>query len=250
VRFALGEFGEVLAQRDHKGRPYLLIGGQAVYFWAFRYAAQERSIEQWRPFTSKDLDFQGGRDDVLRLAKELGLRAQLPHSREITALAGIVPLQIGGSSTTVEVVRLIAGVRPGVVEKSAAEYEFAEHRVRVADPISLLSCKLYLALKVDQKERRDVEHLRIMLLCVRAFLRETLRGVEAGTLPARGWLGAVERVLKLAESTRGKKAVRTLGMDWTQALPLTEIAASDHRAAIRFHEKRLVQWQAKLARPA
>ena len=140
-------------------------------------------------FTSKDLDFQGGRDDVLRLAKELGHRAQLPHPREMTALAGIVPFQMGGSPTTVEVVRFIAGVRPGVVEKSAAEYEFAGHRVRVADPISLLSCKLYLALHVDQKERRDVEHLRIMLVCVRAFLRETLRGVEAGALPARGWLG-------------------------------------------------------------
>ena len=136
-----------------------------------------------------------------------------------------------------------------MVEKSAAEYEFAEHRVRVADPISLLSCKLYLALKVDQKERRDVEHLRIMLLCVRAFLRETLRGVEAGTLPARGWLGAVERVLKFAESSRGKKAVRTLGVDWTQALPLTEITASGHRAAMRFRETRLIQWQARMARP-
>ena len=137
-----------------------------------------------------------------------------------------------------------------MLEKSAAEYEFAEHRVRVADPISLLSSKLFLALKVDQKERRDVEHLRIRLMCVRAFLRETLCGVEAGALPARGWLGAVERVLKLAESSHGKKAVRTLGVDWTQALPLTEIAASNHRAAKQFREKRLVHWQTKMARPA
>ena len=95
-----------------------------------------------------------------------------------------------------------------------------------------------------------MEHLRIMLLCVRAFLRETLRGVEAGTLPARGWLGALERVLKLAESSRGKKAVRTLGVDWTHALPLTEITASGHPVVERFREKRMVQWQAKLAHPA
>jgi hypothetical protein len=60
----------------------------------------------------------------------------------------------------------------------------------------------------------------------------------------------VERLLKLAESSRGKKAVRTLGVDWTQALPLTEIAVSGHRAAIQFREKRLAQWQTKLARPA
>ena len=187
---------------------------------------------------------------MLRIAKELGIKAQLPHSREMTALAGVVPFQVGGSPTTVEVVRAMPGVQPGVVEKSAAEYDFSGFSLRVADPISLLYCKLYLALHVDQKERRDVEHLRIMLVCVRAFLRETLRGVEASALPARGWLGAVERVLKLAESSRGKKAVRTLGVDWTQALPLTEIAASAHRAAKQFREKRLAQWQAKLARPA
>ena len=137
-----------------------------------------------------------------------------------------------------------------MVERLAAEYEFAGYRLRVADPISLLYCKLYLALKVDQRERRDVEHLRIMLLCVRAFLRETLHGVEAGALPARGWLGAMERVLKLAESGRGRKAVRTLGVDWMQALPLAEIAASDHQAAKRLRERRLIQWQTKLARGA
>lgn len=250
MRFALEEFGQILTQRDGRGRPYLLIGGQAVYFWASLYAAEERGVEQWRPFTSKDIDFQGGRDDVLRIAKELGFRALLPHSREMTALAGIVPCRVGGSPTTVEVLRRIPGVAPGVLEKFAAEYEFAGHRLRVADPISLLSCKLHLALHVDQEERRDVEHLRIMLVCVRAFLRETLRGVEAGALPARGWLGAVERVLKLAESNCGKKVVRALGVDWAQALPLTEIAASGHRAAMRFREKRLVQWQTKMARPA
>ena len=83
MRFALEEFGHVLAQRDGKGKPYLLIGGQAVYCWANRYAAQEPSMEQWRPFTSKDIDFQGGRDEVLRIARELGMTAQLPPSRTL-----------------------------------------------------------------------------------------------------------------------------------------------------------------------
>ncbi|MCX6892915.1 MAG: hypothetical protein NTX51_15570 [Verrucomicrobia bacterium] len=250
MRFALQAFGHVLAQQDGNGKPYLLIGGQAVYFWASRYAAEEPAVEQWRPFTSKDIDFQGGREDVLRIAKGLGMRAQFPHSREMTALAGIVSFLVGGSPTTIEVLRLIPGVRPNVVERLAADYEFAGYRVRVVDPISLLSCKLYLALNVDQRERRDVEHLRIMLLCVRAFLRETLRGVEDGTLPARGWLGALERVLKLAESGRGKKVVRAFAVDWTQALPLTEIAVSNHRLVKRFSENRFVRWQAKLVRMA
>jgi hypothetical protein len=93
VRFALEDFGQILTQRDCEGRPYLMIGGQAVYFWASRYAREDLSLEQWRPFTSKDIDFQGSREDVLRIAKELGTRAQLPGSREMTALAGIVHIR-------------------------------------------------------------------------------------------------------------------------------------------------------------
>jgi hypothetical protein len=228
----------------------LLSGGQAVGYWAETYLEKELGLAQWLPFNSKDIDFHGDRKDVLSIAKTLGVRAQLPGSREMTALAGIIPFKIGELRTSIEVLRSFPGMPKARIQQWALTANRSGKEIRVLDPLSLLSSKLFLALKVDQKERRDVEHLRIMRLCVRAFLRETLRGVEAGALPARGWLGAVERVLKLAQSNQGKKAVRALGVDWTQALPLTEIAASGHRAAIRFREQRLVQWQTKLARPA
>ena len=133
----------------------------------------------------------------------------------MTALAGIIPFKIGELRTSIEVLRSFPGMPKARLQQWALTANRSGKEIRVLDPLSLLSSKLFLALKVDQKERRDVEHLRIMLVCVRAFLRETLRGVEAGALPARGWLGAVERVLKLAESSHGKKAVRTLGVDWT-----------------------------------
>jgi hypothetical protein len=250
VRFSLQQFTAVFDLRDGEGQPYVIIGGQAVNYWAETFMEKEPELAQWLPFTSKDIDFQGDREDVLRIAKVLGVRAQLPGSREMTALAGIIPFRIGGLQTSIDVLRRFPGMPNANIQKWALTAVLGDRKIRVLDPLSLLDSKLYLALKVDQSARRDVEHLRIMLLCVRAFLRETLRGVEAGTLPARGWLGALERVLKLAESSRGKKAVRMLGVDWTQALPLTEIAASGHHAAKQLREKRLVQWQAKLAKPA
>ncbi|PWU19561.1 MAG: hypothetical protein C5B50_06250 [Verrucomicrobia bacterium] len=248
MRFALKDFAPVLATRDSEGRPFLLIGGQAVYKWANRYAAEEPGMEQWRPFTSKDIDFQGGRNEVIRLAKALGVRAHFPDKRLMTALVGVVPFNIGGEPTTAEFLWSMPGVKRALAEKLAVEHEAYGLRLRVLDPVSLLASKLYLALRVKQDERRDVEHMRIMVLCVRAFLRETLRGVETGDLPARGWLGAIERVLKLAEASRGLKAARDLEVDWIQALPLIEIAASTHRAAIQLREKRLPLWQTKLNR--
>jgi len=250
VHFSLQQFTAVFDLRDAEGKPYVIIGGQAVNYWAETYLAKEIGLAQWMPFASKDIDFQGNRDDVLRIAKAFGVRAQLPNSREMTALAGIIPFEIGDRRTNIEVVRPF----PGMPKAKMDQWALAAHRggkeIRVLDPLSLLDSKLHLALKVDQKERRDVEHLRIMLLCVRAFLRETLHGAEAGSLPARGWLGALERVLMLAESGRGKKAVRILGVDWTEAFPLAEIAASPLPVAKRFREKRLVRWQSKLVRPA
>jgi hypothetical protein len=246
VPFALDQFTAVLGTRGPDGRPYLLIGGQAVYYWASRYMVDEPSLEQWKPFTSKDIDFQGGLQDLRWLAKELGTQAQMPDRREMTAFAGAVQLKLGGESTSVEFVRFIPGVKPSDVVKLAIEHLYQGRLVRVLDPISLLCCKAYLALKVDQKERRDADHARIMVLCVRAFLRETLRGVESGELPPRGWLGAIERVLKLAESSIGRNAVRHLGLDWTQALPEVEIAASTHAAAVQLRKKRLPQWRSKV----
>jgi hypothetical protein len=250
VRFSLQQFNPALDLRNAEGKPYVIIGGQAVGYWAETYLEKEPGLAQWLPFSSKDIDFQGGREDVLRIAKTLGVRAQLPSSREMTALAGIIPFNIGELRTSIEVLRSFPGMPKARIQQWALTANRSGKEIRVLDPVSLLSSKLFLALKVDQKERRDVEHLRIRLMCVRAFLRETLCGVEAGALPARGWLGAVERVLKLAESSHGKKAVRTLGVDWTQALPLTEIAASGHRAAKQFREKRLAHWQTEMARPA
>ena len=98
---------------------------------------------------------------------------------------------------------------------------------------------------MDQTNRRDTDHVRILVLCTRAFLRETLHGAEANVLPARGWLGAIERVLKIAESKLGKRAVSTLELDWNHALPLAEIAASKLKPVVQFHELRLAQWRGK-----
>ena len=73
--FTLDRFSAVLGARGPDGRPYLLIGGQAVYYWASRYVGEEPLLEQWRPFTSKDIDFQGGLQDLRWLAKEAEIAA-------------------------------------------------------------------------------------------------------------------------------------------------------------------------------
>jgi hypothetical protein len=246
VAYSLDQFDPVLNATNDGGQPYLLIGGQAVYFWASLYIGEEQALEQWRPFTSKDIDFHGGRFDLIRFAKQMGVVPRFPHKKEMTAWAGAAVVRIPGGTTSVDFLRSMPGVKSTEAIRFAVERNYQGWRLRVLDPISLLSCKATLALKVKQDGRRDAEHAKIMIYCVRAFLREGLRGMESGEIVERGWLNAVERVLKLAEITLGKKLAKELGVDWQQALPLLEIGASTHRAAIQLREKRLPQWAVKL----
>ena len=238
-RFTLRQFSEIFQVRNPDGHPYVLIGGQAVNFWAELYLAAEPTLKKHMPFTSGDIDFRGNRDDVRHIAGQLELPALFPDKVSMTALAGAIPLRIGKQLSNIEIVRLIPGVSTATVDSLAVVTEFGGQQIRVLDPISLLCCKVSLALTVPQKDRQDVEHLKILIHCVRGFLRELLREVERGNLPAKGWLGAVNKLAKLAKTTQGRKAAEKFGVSWPDVLPLPEIAKARNEKIVSFRENQL-----------
>lgn len=240
VGFSLQQFSEVLKIRDAAGQPYILIGGQAVNYWAERYLAVEPQLETLKPFTSEDIDFKGGAADVQRIARQLELTPGYPSKVQMTALAGTIPFQIGGLKANIEIVRRVPGVS-GSVDELAVQSEWEGKTVRVLDPISLLACKLELLATVSQEKRHDLEHLKILLRCVRAFLGEFLQRVEQGELPARHWLGAANQVLKLTTDHRARKIASTHQINWTEILPLTAIAKSKNEKIKRFQQQQLNQ---------
>lgn len=73
VGFSLDQFSEILKVRDATGKPYILIGGQAVNYLAERYLNCEPQLKTLLPFTSADIDFQCTADDVRRIAEQLAL---------------------------------------------------------------------------------------------------------------------------------------------------------------------------------
>ncbi len=227
--FQCAEFGWVALRTDR---------GQAVNYWAERYFQIESELKALRPFTSEDIDFKGGKQDVKRIAEQLQLKAVYPPKVAITALAGCIPFQIGDLKSNVEIVRTVPGIS-GSLDALAIEAELGGKIIRVLDPISLFACKLDLLATVSQERRRDLEHLRILVPCVRAFLREFLLRVEQNELPVRGWLGATNRVAKLTTSSRSRKIAEKFNIDWSDILPLREIVQSKHEKIIRFREHHL-----------
>ena len=169
TRFPLHQFSEIFQIRNPAGRLYVLIGGQAVNYWAERYLGAEPGLKAHLPFTSADIDFCGNRDDVQHIAGQLKLVPAFPPKVAMTALAGTIPLRIGEEQTNIEIVRSIPGVTAPTVDALAIEMEWNGKSVRVLDPISLLICKIELALTVSQANRQDVEHLKILRFCVRGF---------------------------------------------------------------------------------
>lgn len=240
VEYSLHQFSEVFKIRDSAGQPYILIGGQAVNYWAERYLAAEPQLKTLRPFTSQDIDFVGTHEDVRIIARQLNQNPGYPPKVAITALSGFVPFQIGDLKASIEVVRRIPGI-PGSVEASAIQTNWEGRTIRVLNPIALLACKLELARTVSQEKRRDVVHLKILTPCVRAFLAEALQSVEQGELPANDWLGAANQVLKQTTTLRAKKIGREHQINWQEILPLNAIASSRNEKVRRFHELQLQQ---------
>lgn len=123
-----------------------------------------------------------------------------------------------------------------MVDGLAVEMAWNNKVIRVLDPISLLISKIELAVTVSQANRQDFAHLEMLLFCVRGFLRELLQEVEKGTVAAKAWLGAVNRLFRLSRSTRAHKAAKKIGVVWAELLPLSEIARSRNQKIILFAE--------------
>lgn len=236
--FSLRQFSEVFKIRDADGQPYVLVGGQAVNYWAERYLSAEDELEKLQPFTSQDIDFKGNRADVERIAQQLNLNPNYPPKVAMTALAGFIPFQIGDLKSSIEIVRRIPGISDHI-DTPAIQAVWNGKTIRVLDPISLLAGKLELAATVQQKDRQDVAHLKILLPCVRAFLDEVLRQVDLGQLPAKDWLKIVNQVLKLTTSHRAQRIASKHQINWPDILPLPSIAKSQNEKITRFREKQL-----------
>ena len=72
---------------------------------------------------------------------------------------------------------------------------------------------------------------------MRGFLRELLMQVEQGNVPVKGWLGAVNRLFKLAKTKHGRRAAQKYAFNWSDVLPLAEIHQSKNAKITLFREK-------------
>jgi hypothetical protein len=75
--FTLDELAAVFRKLQDAEWDSILVGGQAVNIWACHYEKDDADWSQFRPYTSRDLDYHGGLAEARLAMKILGARGKL-----------------------------------------------------------------------------------------------------------------------------------------------------------------------------
>ncbi|MGH8019737.1 MAG: hypothetical protein ACREIA_15940 [Opitutaceae bacterium] len=198
------DFSSVLATKE----PVLLVGGQAVNLWALYYHEHTAGLE---PFVSRDLDVLGTRETLETLAKLVGARPQFfplrPPSNEIGV---VIAKDRDGNAMLVEVLRYVNGVTNDELRETVYTVALGDAKVQLPSPIVLLQAKIANVIELDQTDRHDERHVRILARLMPAYLADLKQSAAEGRIEERGLIDALEQLLRVVTSATGKKAFARL----------------------------------------
>jgi hypothetical protein len=213
----------------------LLVGGQAVNLWALYY--HERTSDL-KPFVSRDLDVLGTRETLELLAKLAGAKPQFfplrPPSNEIGV---VIARDRDGNAMLVEVLRYVNGVTNEELRETVYTVAVGEARVQIPSPIALLQAKIANVAELDQTDRQDVRHVRIVARLLPAYLADLRQAAIAGRTEERKLIDALERLLRVLTSANGKKIFAQLEID--RRAPFAGLESEALPKLRAFLEKRL-----------
>ena len=187
--------------RRLEGVQLVVIGGQAVNFWASRYVDRAAELRDHAPFTSKDVDFCGTRVSVEESAQRLGGEALLPEPFDATPNAGIVIYRDdGGTKRTLDVVFSPLGLAWDDVWKHSLQVQVPDDvghvAFRVLHPYWTMVSRV-CNVRVLPPTPRGVRQLHASVICLREFLRELLDQGDEASDHAGNDAAFVRAVLKL-----------------------------------------------------
>jgi hypothetical protein len=190
------------------GTEMILIGGQALAFWAAYYEVPAPATA-----VTKDVDFLGTRADVERLAHGLGARAKLGRQRDLTLLAGQIEKELpGGDYVNIDVLsRVYGNISTDSLTRRAIIAESPAGMFRVMHPVDVLQGRLENLYGIPEKQdEHGVAQLHLAIRVVRKFLHDIATQENTdGRKPERPvTLRHVRKIESLALSDAGRKLVK------------------------------------------
>ncbi len=216
----------------------LLVGGQALAFWADHLLVQ-RPPALLTGITA-DADFIG--DSVLArdLGKRLGWNTWIPAMDDSTPRTGKVTHRLANG--TVKQVDFLSGV-VGLTTKDLARRAVQIHvpgvgALRVIHPVDVLDSRIQnLHLLAEKRTDAGIAQARLAVDVVRAFLRE-----QVATLGERVGLKLLERVVEIAGDIAAVRVFLLYAVD-----PLSAVPLEDFRTTSALHKTRWPQITGEIA---
>jgi hypothetical protein len=232
----IGDFAEILKSGDAVGAP-VIVGGHAVGLWGRYYLSMGMTeLAEFLPFRSKDLDLVG----TMELLEELHrrLKGKLLRSEPRGPVLGRLDIpQSGGGFLRVEVLHTVLGLDAKDLGRTV-NIEAAGVIGRIPLPHLVLKAKLANSALIRQEGRQDVKHARIMLLCVRAFIKELLENCRSGLIGERAVVNLLGEVWEIVSSPQAERAVSLWSFDFLTVWPMEELKASGDEKIVRWLEHR------------
>jgi hypothetical protein len=207
----------------------LLVGGQALAFWA-DHLQVERPANLVSGVTS-DADFIG--DSVLakELGRRLGWKVWIPALDDSTPQTGKVTHRTrGGEVKQVDFLSGVAGLSSKDLARRAIEMEIPGiGQLRVIHPLDVLDSRIQnLHALPEKRNAAGIAQARLAVDMVREFIRQ-----EVITRDERSGLKLLERVVDIANDSAAVRVFLLYGID-----PLKGVPLEDFRTTSALHKAR------------
>jgi hypothetical protein len=210
----------------------LLVGGQALAFWADHLRV--RLPAGLASGVTADADFIGDADLATQLGERLRWTTWIPALEDSTPQTGKVTHRLrGGGVKQVDFLSGVAGLTTKDLMRRAVELEVPElGRLRVIHPVDVLDSRIQnLHLLPEKRTSQGIAQAILAVGVVSAFIRERI--ATRGERPA---LKLLERVADIAGDIAAVRVFLLYGIDPLAAVPIEEF-----RTSTTLHRKRWPQ---------
>jgi hypothetical protein len=208
----------------------LLVGGQALAFWA-DHLYIERPVELASGVTA-DADFIGDSGLARDLAKRLGWQLWIPALDDSTPQTGKVTHRMrSGETKQVDFLSGVVGLTTKDLARRAVELEVPEvGRLRVIHPLDVLDSRIQNLHSLPEKRNRaGIAQARLAIDVVRAFVRQ-----QIATRDERTSLRLLERVAEIAGDIAAVRVFLLYGIDPLKAVPLEDFRTTSALHKVRW----------------
>jgi len=225
---SLETYVSCLRSLDQSGIKFVLVAGHAVNYWANYYSSKDTIFESFLPFTSKDADLIGTRDQLYRIAKTLSGTLQIYRDLR-TPVLGVFTTD-DSPPLKLELLQGLYGM--GNPERIITR---AKHfgTIPVIDPILLLVSKAANLGGLDQDGRQDKKHLQMMSLISRCYLEDLVHAVGEH-ISERDLINELKLMKSLLEERLPTKGLELAKLTINHCLPIEAFENCEHPKLKRF----------------